>query len=36
MWELSFYDATDYLKEVAFYIGWKDWEIKELDGKELD
>jgi hypothetical protein len=36
MWELSYYDANDYLKEVALYIGWKDWEIKELDGTDVE
>ncbi len=35
MWELSYYDANDYLKEVALYISWKDWMIKELDGTDV-
>ena len=25
MWELSYYDANDFLTEVAHYIGWRDW-----------
>jgi hypothetical protein len=35
MWELSYYDANDYLKEVALYIGWRDWLIKEVDGTDV-
>jgi hypothetical protein len=35
MWELSYYDANDYLKEVALYIGWRDWLIKEIDGTDV-
>jgi hypothetical protein len=25
MWELSFYDANDWLNELGRYIGWRDW-----------
>jgi len=24
-WEISFYDANDYLKELSLYCGWPDW-----------
>lgn len=29
MWELSFYDANDWLNELGKYIGWKDWLTQE-------
>jgi len=35
MWEISYYDANDYLNEVAFYIGWLDWLNRELDGTKI-
>jgi hypothetical protein len=35
MWELSYYDANDYLNEIAHYIGWRDWQTKELDGSKV-
>ncbi|MDO9537811.1 MAG: hypothetical protein Q7J68_05795 [Thermoplasmata archaeon] len=25
MWELSFYDANDWLNELGRYMGWRDW-----------
>lgn len=25
IWELSFYDANGWLKNLAYYIGWEDW-----------
>ncbi len=36
MWELSYYDANDVLNELAWYIGWKDWQMKEIDGTKLE
>ena len=29
MWELSFYDANDWLNELGNYIGWRDWLTQE-------
>jgi len=33
MWELSFYDANDWLNELGRYIGWKDWLTQEYKSK---
>ena len=27
-WEISYYDANDFLRELAFYIGWPEWPHK--------
>jgi hypothetical protein len=34
MWELSYYDANDYLSELALYIGWPEWLEKDLEDSE--
>jgi len=27
-WEISYYDANDFLRELAFYVGWPEWPHK--------
>lgn len=35
MWELSFYDANDWLNELGKYIGWKDWLTQEYKSDKV-
>jgi hypothetical protein len=35
MWELSFYDANDWLNELGKYIGWKDWLTQEYQHEKV-
>jgi hypothetical protein len=36
-WEVSYYDATERLRELALYIGWPDWpqtQYMKLEGQQ--